>query len=149
MGSLLTRPQEEEASYFQELRQLPAGVIDLVMSPKTGAYLRGLAKTYNVPVTAAPAISFEILQIGFGRQSLANLANNLMGAVKIPANAAQLMAKDIERDLFAPVLLELNQYVTQLKVKPYAPQPASGLRNVLDLKSQKSVPPPLPMPPAQ
>ncbi len=160
IGSLLLRDRPEEQRYMQRLAQLPNGLIDVLMSPTTAAYLRGLLKINGIPLEQAPIVAFAVLQICFGEKTLAQLSSMLSTELRLPHDKAQAVASEIERELFSPVLLELNQYLAQKRqaakspfrteVAPFAsplsapPQPSAPARevkNVLDLKNQKPQPP--------
>lgn len=146
ISSLLLLPTEKRMPYFDQLEIMPRNLRLLLFSPRTGAFIRGLTKVYNVPSEKAPTIALTVLKIAYGEKSLAQLASILSTELQLSNDKAQRIAQEIEKELFAPVMLELNQYLAQKKKAPTSPittQPqASGARNVLDLKSQSR--PPLP-----
>lgn len=147
IGSLIRRTREEEARYFAEYDTLPEELKQLIKSPKTGAFVRGLLRNYQITVPAAATLAFRILQICFGEKSLMQLPSMLSMDLKLANDKAQKMAAEIERDLLAPVALELNQFLNQKRNQAVlrAGQQAkeAGATNVLNLKVQtRPLPPP-------
>lgn len=145
-GAILLASESEQADYIDRLYTLPKKVFEITNSPGTGAYLRGLGKTYNTPESNVPMIAFLTLQVMIGEKSLAQLPSMLSTDLRLPNDKAQAMAKEIEKELFAPVMLELNQYLENRKKKIETSRPTGGATNVLNLKEQprKPVPPPIP-----
>lgn len=151
IGSILTRPEEEDVHYLQKIRQLPQNLRKLISSPTTSAFIRGLTKTYDVPPDKNPLVAFVVLQIVCGERTLSQLANTLATELRLAHGQSQKMAIEIEKELFAPVMLELNKHLTQQKKQSTVaenplPSQAGGARNVLDLKSQPRPPLPPPIP---
>ncbi|MEX1997365.1 MAG: hypothetical protein WEA04_01680 [Candidatus Andersenbacteria bacterium] len=151
VGSLLTRERSEEERYLNELPDLPPSLISLLMSAKTGAFIRGLVRNYDLALEKAAMIAFMVLQISFGEKTLLQLSTMLASDLQLPLEKAQSMAQEIERELFAPIMLELNAYLTQKRKitggststpVSSSPSAAGGARNVLDLKSQPRPPQP-------
>ena len=157
IGSLVTVDDAVADSYYKRLPNLPASVTDIVLSWKTGAFIRGLTRTYDLPMTTAPAIALTVLRIAFGERKLAELPVLLSSATGIAQDKAGLLAKEIEKELFAPVMLDLNAFLSSLKQRPA--QSTGGATNVLNLKTAPKpisgmnrtaalpVPPTLPRPP--
>lgn len=116
-GSLVILQDEERPPYIQDLLALPNRIRSLATSAKTGAYIKGLAKTFSLSVTQGEQIAFAVFEVITGRQSLASLPALLSTKLKIANDKAQKLAQEIERDLFAPVSLELNNYLAQKKQK--------------------------------
>ncbi len=143
-GSLLSQPSDQRLPYISYLVAMPESVHNLVASARTGAFLQGLSKTNNIPIEKTPQIAFIILRIAVGEKNLAQLGSILSTELQIPNDKAQAMAKEIEKELFAPIALELNQYLSQKRQS--APKPLGGARNVLDLKNNAPPPPPPPIP---
>lgn len=151
IGSLLNRPEQDVDRYFQELPTLPPNLAGIAVSPRTASYLRGTIKAHDLPSNHIPTLAFLVLQVIFGELSTTQLAGSLSNQLQLSPEKAQAIAQDIEKELFAPVALELN---TLLQKKKNAPPPAtpssppheSGARNVLDLKTQRPAPPPPPIP---
>lgn len=152
VGSIATLSTEQSLTYAKQLSAINSrSVRDMITSSKSGAFIRGLTKTYNVPLEQAPRIALMILQIALGEKSLPQLTNLLSVELQIPNTMAQKMAGEIEQELFAPIMLELNQYLTQQQKPATAPQQpsnlsAGGARNVLDLKNKPQPPTPPPIP---
>lgn len=147
IGSLLIRERAEELQYINELPNLPPGLSRIVLSPKTGSFIKGLGKTHNLIQETIPHLAFLVLQVCFGEKTTVDLPNEVALIASISKEKAQLVAQEIERELFAPVMLELNEYAQKKKsvTLPTVPH-ESGAPNVLDLKSQRPVPPPPPIP---
>lgn len=148
VGSLLDVPPERRRKYLSAIFALPTSLQDIVFQPRTGAFVRGFTKTYNVPVEKYSSIAFMILQTLIGESTVSRLSNLLSTQLQLPNDKAQAMAQEIEKELFVPVMLELNQYLAQQKAPapPAATPSAGGARNVLDLKSQPRPPLPPPIP---
>ena len=140
IGSLVTRNEEEEAVYLKELVELPPGLVNLIMSSKTSGYIRGITKATNLPLDSAPVIAFVVLRVVFGKISLAQLGATLSTELKLPNDVAQAMAKDIEEELFGPVMMELDQYLKskQSGGQQAPPSPPVIGPNLLDLRGKGS-----------
>lgn len=151
IGSILIRPDSEDTHYLQQITALTPGLKSLIASPTTSAFIRGLTKTYDVPPDKNPWVAFVVLQIACGEKTLSQLANTLATELRLAHGQSQKMAIEIEKELFAPVMLELNKHLTQQKKQSTVaenplPSQAGGARNVLDLKSQPRPPLPPPIP---
>jgi len=137
VGSVLLRPEAEAEEYLIEVKKLPTALKSLVTSAKTAAYLRGLAKQYNLPLQTAQRLAFGVLRIATGKLPLANLSVLLSGELKLANDKAQQIAAEIERDLFAPVMLELRQHLVKqagaVKEQKADAAQSAGARNVLNL----------------
>lgn len=170
LSVLVARSKEEEEHYLQRFDALPPGIKSLITSPRAGFYLSGLLKVYTVTPEHLPAVLLMVLQVAFGERTFAQFPVLLSTELKIPNDKAQAMASEIEKELFSPVLLELNQYLVQKKqagkspfrtehsplsgpstslpTAPLSPSvPGGTMRNVLDLKNkplQQPKPPAVP-----
>jgi len=152
LGAVLTRPSTEQDRLIERSFTLPRSVKNLFISERTGAYIIGLAKAYELSTDHAPVIAFIVLRVGFGDNILAQLPSLLSTELKLPNDKAQKMAREIEEDLFGPVRKELEEYWR--KNPPSSRQSGTlarqgsegGVRNVLNLKEQKQPPMPPPMP---
>lgn len=154
LGSLVVFP-ENESKYLDRLVEMPPGLADLLMAPKTGAFLRGIVRNAIIDLAKAPDLAYIVLKVGMGEVLMAKLAATISGLLQLPNDKAQKMAAELEHDLFAPVAVELNQYLETKKQQDKAiankatgnPR-AAGATNVLDLKDsgaqRRPVPPPLP-----
>lgn len=151
VGSLVLFP-EKESAYLDYLVSLPANLTDLVTSSKTGAYIRGLAKAYNLTDGTAPSISFIVLEVIIGELPLTHLAAAFSSRLSLPNDKSNQIASELEHDLFAPVAGELSRYLETRKQDRAASAAASasqaGASNVLNLKDkqQPPTPPPIPRP---
>ncbi len=151
-ASFLIRPESEDRQYTKAMRILSGSLKKMLSDDKTGAYIRGLAKSFNISDDNVPPISFTVLRVGVGELPLAKVAATLSSELKIPNDAAQKMAAELEHDLFAPVAVELNQYLASRKQEQTASSGTTarqaGASNVLDLKNKMAppVPPPIPRP---
>lgn len=167
MGSLVTIPEEKRLHYIEAINASPKNVGDLLLSLNTGAYLRGLAKSFNVPEEKASVIAFAVVRVAVGELAFSQLAAALVTELSLPTDQAQSMAWEIEKDLFTPIKQELKEYWAKLKNPSINPQnppqnpsppvppdkgdtggfkPASPTPpNLLNLKEQPRVPPPPPI----
>ncbi|MFH1353860.1 MAG: hypothetical protein ABIH36_01105 [bacterium] len=149
LGSVLTRPPLEQDQLIEKSFTLPRPVKSLFNAERTGAYIIGLAKAYRLSTDQAHSIALMILTVGLGEKTLAQLASLLSTELKLSNDKAQKMAREIEEDLFGPVMKELEEYWQRQKSGPPAPEASAGetgARNVLNLKEQKKPPAPPPMP---
>lgn len=145
-GSILTRPIDEQATLLEMVFSLPTNTRMMVTSPKTSAYVRGLARAHQLSINQAWQMAFDILIVTLGIKSLAQLPSLLSTDLQLSNEKAQALAKEIEQDLFTPIILELNNYLSRIKSQraQKAEQIArqAGARNVLNLKSQTNIPQP-------
>jgi hypothetical protein len=146
IGSLMDIPKDTSEKYFTFIFLTPSNIQSLLISARTGAFIRGLAKTYNIPIEKAPKIAFAVLQIALGEKTLAQLGSLLSTELPAPNDVAQKIANEIEKELFAPIALELNQYLAKKKQATLASRPMGGASNVLNLKNTPQPPPPPPIP---
>lgn len=152
VGALQSLPADERLEYLETIYSLPKSVLELISSPRTGAYVQGVAKTYNLPLEVSPQISLAILKIAVGKSPLAQLGALLSSELKIANDVAQKMAAELEHDLFAPVAVELSAYLEAKKrgraASAAATASQAGASNVLNLKDgeKRPTPPPLPRP---
>ena len=143
-------PEDKRHFYYAEFCVLPKNLQSVAGNLRTGSYIKGLMKNYGLQEPMGKQIALSLLPVIFGEKTLAQLASLLSTNAKLPNDKAQKMATEIERDLFAPVMLELNQYATSRKNQVgsnTASAQASGAHNILDLKNQTQrppVPPPIP-----
>lgn len=152
VGSLIIKSETEGESYLQMLSGMPVGLRTMLMSNKTGAFIRGLVKSYDIAPEKTPELAFTVLRIGVGEHPLNQLSSLLIQKLGLSSTQAESSARDIEKDLFTPIMLEYNTYIAKQKSgAKTAPTTAhaTGARNVLDLKTQRPVPPPPPIPPRQ
>lgn len=139
IGSLVNRSPEEESRYLDLVGRLPKSLSRMVFSGVTGSFLRGLAKDFGVSPEQSPKLAFAVLQIAVGEVPLAKLGSTLSGELKLPNDKAQAVAREIEKELFTPVMLELNDFLAKQKQGSSAGTAASkaGAQNVVDLKKQQ------------
>jgi hypothetical protein len=109
-GSIVTLPETERSAYIQQLLTLPTAARQLMTSNQAGAFTRGLAKSYSLPVERAADIAFTIVKVALGKVSLAELPWALAATLKLPESQAQRMAYEIEQDLLAPIRQALEEY---------------------------------------
>lgn len=168
-GSLVILEEQEREPHILTLSKLPGSVRDLAVSPKTGAFVRGLVKQFQLRQDLATTVAFAIWRVLAGNTALAQLPALLSTELKIANDKAQKIAQEIERDLLAPVALELNQYLAQQKKKtgsiadklaeqprpaairpqtttPRFPRKPATPPNILNLKDNKKPPTPPPIP---
>lgn len=135
-GSLTTVESGQRFQYLSRLGKLPTSLKDIVFNLTTGAFLRGLTKQHNVSLDQVSPLAFVVLRVILGDVELAKLGAVLSAELKLPNDKAQAVAKEIEKELFAPVMLELNQFLEQQKKAASAGASASqaGTQNIIDLK---------------
>lgn len=133
IGSILITPAAEHEKYFTSIDTLSTSVRELIASPRTGAYVRGLIKQFDLSEEFAPQIAFLILQVCIGDKALKDMAQTLQAELGVASTTSQLIAQDLEKELFQPLLSELTQYWQQQQQQI---NKATGAPNVLDLKNQ-------------
>lgn len=137
VGSLTGFEEDRRLAYLEAIMMLPVNLRSLLFSPKTGAYIRGLAREVRLTDEHVVRMAFSVLRVALGEISLEQLKSVFSSELQITDDTAQAMAKDIEKELFGPVMMELNQY---LESKKQAEQPAISSEppvnesNVLDLR---------------
>jgi len=151
VGSLYQLDERERLKYLKLLINTPDKVRDLVFSSKTGSYIEGLSKSRGFGVEKSAVISFGVARVVAGDLKLADLAVYLSSAVPVAMDKAQEVALEIEQDLFAPIKDELDLYLKKNEREEPAKKAAvrakeGGAKNVLNLKEEKKLPVPPPMP---
>ena len=142
IGSILALPETETPEILAMVKRLPQFLRQIVLSPKTGAFVRGLARTYNITPENQVIIAQAILFVAVQKISLSALQEFIVKNISLENSQAQNIATEIERELFTPLALEFGQFVKKNQGDNTAP--LNNLPNVLDLKNQ---PPKLPSPP--
>lgn len=117
VNSLLTLPPEAREGILLGIFRLPKKVQDILFSEDTGAYTRGLAKSYDVDINFSPNIALAILFIAIGEKSLVQLPAILSTELKLPNDKAHKMATEIEKDVFGPVRGELDEFLRKQKAQ--------------------------------
>ena len=147
VGSLIGQPPDVESQYLEKLPKLPPEKINLLLSPETGAYVRGLVREYGLQQSNSPALSFLILRYAFGEFSEAQFSSVIARELSVQPEQGQKIAKDITENLFS----DKSAAAQQPPVAPAPPtQPVAGpvqkSPNVLDLNKEQGPPPPPPIP---
>lgn len=156
INSIMAIPAERRHDYLVAGMSTSDAVRQMLLSPRTGAYLRGLAKSHQLPEKTAVTIAFVVLQAAIGEVPVGKISALLASHLQLPLDRTQKLATELERDLFAPLALEIKQQKqavqqTQATTAQSAATKA-GARNVLNLKRQPPAtvtrrpptPPPLP-----
>lgn len=144
VGSILIRPESEDGAFLIQLRRTPPGLLGMITAPRTGAFIRGVAKTHDLSLQHAAVIAYHVLQVAFGTVQASQLTPLLGRELNVDAATSLKIAQEIERELFTPYAQELGQQHMTTKSTPPVPPAAGGARNVLDLKNQPRPPQPLP-----
>lgn len=141
IGAGMAQPPERWDEICELVNNTPKTIRTMLGSPHTAAFIRGLVKIHNLPLSQGLPIAYAVLQVALGEKTLAQLAGMLSSDLQIANDKAQTMAQDIERELFVPMMLEYNQFIQTKKMR--LTRSTGGARNILDLKSQ-SLPRPTP-----
>lgn len=136
-GSLTGLEEDRRLAYLEAVMAMPVNLRSLLFSPKTGAYIRGLAREVRLTDEHVARIAFAVLRVVIGEIALAQLEIVLSKELQIANDIGQTMAQDIEKELFGPVMVELNQYL-QAKQKPSQPSTPES-PNLLDLRDRGPV----------
>lgn len=139
IGSLININADQSRAYIHLAFTTPEHVQDMLFSANTGVFLNTLGKQFGLLIDQVEKIAFVVLRVAVGEIELAKLGAVLSAELKLPNDKAQSIAKEIEKELFSPVMLELNDWLAKRK-QGQGTQPA-GVKNVVDLKNQ-----PLPKP---
>lgn len=146
-GSNLLLPPEQREELLEAFFILPPAVKQMVISFKTAAYLQGAMRSYDLPDDQTPKLSLIVFRVALGLKPLGQLPVLISSELGVPNDRAQALATEIERDLFAPIMMEYNNYVTARKAAPTKSAAASGAPNVLNLKNKlTALPPNVPRP---
>lgn len=140
-GSILILKEFERLPYIAGIVAIPNGLYETLSSRATGSYIRGLTRTFNLPLDQAPVIALQILTIGTGQKPMAQLAGLLSSSLKLANDKAQEMARDIEKEIFGPVMLDLNAFIS--KQKQRSSMEPGGAQNVINLKTTLPPKPPI------
>lgn len=139
-GSIGLQPIEQHELYLQMLGKTPPSIKSMLTALRTGAYIRGLTRIYNIPLEVAPKLAFAILLVGVGAKKMVELPALLSTNLQLANDKAQIIAQEIERELFTPIMLDFNESLKNLKSAPK--QATLGTQNVLNLKQMKPPVPP-------
>jgi hypothetical protein len=112
----------------------------MIGAPRTAAFLRGLAQAAGLPVERVPRIAWAVLQIAIAEKTLVQLPSMLSTSLGLANDKAQQMAGEIEKELFAPIMVEYSRFVQSRKNQPN--RSMGGATNVLNLKNQPASRPP-------
>ena len=155
-GSLASiQDDDTRLGYINKTQLVPPSLRGSLYDTKTGAFIRGLGKQYRLSEDATIKLAFLILRIALGEVRLSNLSQSLQKELSLPPDNCSDLAKDIERDIFSPFMIELNAYLAQQKSSnsqtqapaPSMPTPSKTTNqpsNVLDLKKDWRGPTPPP-----
>ncbi len=117
IGSIYAREEKTSIGYLDIVQNLPIVVKSMVSSVKTASYIKGIARTYDIPEEKQSLISFAILEIAIGKKTLAQLPAILSTELRLSNDKAQKMATEIEKDVFGPVKAELDEFIRVQRVK--------------------------------
>lgn len=137
-GSILLLPEAERLTVLNRIQKLSPVLKNLIESPRTGAYIRGLARNYDLTLDKAQKLALIILRICLGELPLQQLSSILVQELELLSDIAGKMAKEIEQELFSPLMMELNKQVRSQETpkQPMTRQADSGLKNVINLKEK-------------
>ena len=151
-------------NYVKQIFTLPQQLREVATSAKVAAYIRGLVKSHALSEDAGPSIAFAILQVLVGERALAQMPIQFSSTLGIANDKAQRIAQEIERDIFAPIALPLNEHFAKVRqqknsvtgpVTSSQPKSTPNARfsrtpaapsNILNLKNNPKPPSPPPIP---
>lgn len=113
VGSIYARPEEETSGYLDIIQELPVTIKGMISSTETASYIKGLARTYDIPEESQPSIAFAILEVAMGKKIFAQLPAIISTELQLPTDKAQKMSSEIERDIFHPIKKELDSFLQQ------------------------------------
>lgn len=137
-GSLILQPEETHDETINNWAKLPEKMRSVTSSARTAAFLIGLSKNYGIETNKLGIVSWAVFLVSLGDLKLSQLAATLSSEVPMPNDKAQAMAVEIERELFAPLALELaevrkNRSVADAEGRAGQAQ-AAGAQNVVNLR---------------
>lgn len=151
IGSLSLLPEQERLGYIDLFYTAPPSLNLLLSSPDTGSYVRGIAKTYDIPEDQSPKIAQCIFFITVGKRKIGELSTMLSAELGLPNDIAQKISSEIEKDVFGPIKNELDTFVISqrkahetVKKNPTSnPQPQNvlNLKEIGTSKKQNQLPP--------
>lgn len=139
--TLIDQETSTRSSAVQQLFQLPDTVFGMVTSLKTGAYLKRVAKDHELNEQQLQALSKSVLDIALGNLAPTQHAPTIAKELKVSTDMAHKLSSTLEKDLFAPIALDLNKPRRQQST-PTSDNPPPKPPNVLNLKDQQSPPAP-------
>lgn len=147
VGAVLTLPEEQRLPTLEKLNNSPASIRNLASAERTGAYVRGLARTYNLSLEQSWNIALTLLYLCLGEIPRQELVPHLSQQAGIPTDTAQKIVQDIDRELLTSVNLDLNRLLAQKQGNTPSPQP-SPTPTRSDLTPKPTPSPTKPSPPA-
>lgn len=132
-------------AYIEKAIDTPTNVRILLFSPRTGAFLRGVVKTADLPPQSVQFLAQVVLKVAIGELAASELASEISRNLNTPQTIAEKVSKDIEKDLLSSISLELNSHHPNPDNHKQKTQstPPTKQNNVLDLKQpQKPLRPP-------
>jgi len=139
-SSLLLTP-EDRKEIFNKYAELNPSLRRLLVDPKTGAYIRGLTKEFQLHPAYAPRIALVILRIAVGILDPAKMGATLSTELQLSNDTAQHLARELEKDLISPLSIAFGQQktkkATQQDQEKSQNVKRAGARNVLNLKRKQ------------
>lgn len=138
---LLSVPADQRRTYILAIQNMPQTLFKTINSNTSAAFLQGIAKQFKMTSNQTLRLALAVLRIAVGEVSLAKFGAALSSELQLPNDKAQAIAKEIEKELFAPVMLELNQFLEERKKENEnsgGKAKQAGATNVVDLKNDKS-----------
>lgn len=137
-GVMFEADSNRREQLMERFYETAGHVRELLVSERTVSYLRGAARTHNIPDEQVPKLALGVLYVALGEWPLSNLAAGLSSTMGIPNDVAQKAAAEIEKELFGPVMLELNEFLAKQRQSGPASAEATarqaGATNVINLK---------------
>lgn len=137
-GAMAILDDARRAQLREKFSKTRGGVRQLLLSQESISFLRGLTRTHNLPEERVPKLALGVLYVALGEWPLSNLAAGLSSTMGLPNDVAQKAAAEIEKELFAPVMLELNEFLAKQRQDGPASAEATarqaGATNVINLK---------------
>jgi len=149
LGSTILLDQAASSHCVDQYTQLPSNLRAFASSPKTGSYIMGLIKNFNLPAGTETKIALSLFRILTGDNTFAQLSTVLSSSLKISTSKAETIVAEIEKELIAPIAHDLNSYLSAKKrIKASITSKMStdhaSSNNVINLKDQTRPPiPPL------
>lgn len=153
IGSLHRISDEERLPYIETILETPENVQRIIFSANTGAFFRGICKQFQLAPEIAEEIAFLFTLICIGKIEFHQFAVQLSSRLRISLNQANQISQEIEKEIIAPVSLELNQYLSKRKqqkntlVKTQSTTTLGAPSNLLNLKDNRKPPRPPSIPP--
>ncbi len=146
LNSLLLIQPKNRLQYLESLFDLPKNARKMLLSPQTGAFLKGLLSVYDVSPEMTPRLAFIVLNVSLGRRPLSDLPVLISSKLSLPHDKSVKIATELEKELFTNIKEELQIHWSTQQKTASATKAARHVQqqettNTLNLKQSPKSPP--------